>query len=230
MQLVMVSQFWLCITFWCVSARNIGCEAKTYYLLSYTLFFSGSEYDLFRSIYNIYNFKLFLQGFSYMSYLMLNIFLCVDLVLIIRNPFGSKEKRVKFYFITSHLVAIFAAILFLTTDAAASIFQLIMMFVYLFGAAMSIVYCFRRLRSTGLSHEVRTLVYRRHIYWIASFILTNAFLIYLNFMVILVGINQTDKYNDLLRADTAPTRFFRFLTNGQGFFIIVHMAVEPEFY
>ena len=66
--------------------------------------------------------KLVIQGFSYMSYLMLNLFLCVDLVLIIRNPFGSKERRVKFYYITSYSVGFFTAILFLTTDAAASFF------------------------------------------------------------------------------------------------------------
>ena len=230
MQLVMVSQFWLCITFWCISTHNIGCQWKTYYLLSATLNFSESQFNHFRAIYGIYQMKLVIQGFSYMSYLMLNLFLCVDLVLIIRNPFGSKERRVKFYYITSYSVGFFTAILFLTTDAAASFFQLLIMFIYLALAVLSIFFCIRRLKSTGLSNEIKALIYRRHIYWIVSFILANAFLIYLNLMVIMVGINKTDKYSGLLRAESWPASIFRFLANGQGFFIIIHMAVEPEFY
>ena len=149
-----------------------------------------------------------------MSYLMLNLFLCVDLVLIIRNPFGSKEKRVKFYYISSYSVGLFTAMLFVYSNVAASFFQLLVMFVYLVVAFTSIFFCIRRLKSTGLSNDIKALIYRRHIYWIVSFILTNAFIIYLNLMVIMVGFNNNDKYNDLIRADTWPTRFFRFLTNG----------------
>ena len=63
------------------------------------------------------------------------------------------------------------------------------MFIYLVTAVASIVYCFRSLRSTGLSKQTKTLIYRRHIYWIASFVLANVYLIYLNIMVIADSIN-----------------------------------------
>jgi len=51
---------------------------------------------------------------------MLNMFLCLDLVLVIRNPFGSKVKRTKFYYLISYLTSFFMALLFGLTDSAAS--------------------------------------------------------------------------------------------------------------
>jgi uncharacterized membrane protein YhaH (DUF805 family) len=149
-----------------------------------------------------------------MTYLMLNMFICLDLVLIIRNPFGSKDKRIKFYYLASYSMGIISALLFGSTDAIGSFFQVIVMFTYLGAAVASIFFCFRRLRSTGLSNEIKTLIYRRHIYWIVSFVLANAFLIYLNVMVLVVGLNQDNSFNNFINPDSIPTRIFRFLTNG----------------
>ena len=68
------------------------------------------------------------------------------------------------------------------------------MVAYLSMAIFSIVYCFYRLRSTGLSTEVKSLIYRRHIYWIITFVIANIYLMVLNFSVVLASFNpQKDK-------------------------------------
>jgi len=116
---------------------------------------------------------------------MLNLFLCIDLVLVIRNPFGSKEKRVKFYYFVSYSTGFLISLLFVTTDAVGSFFQLVVMFAYLITAFLSIFFCLKRLNSTALSKEIKVLIYRRHIYWILSFVLANCFLFYLNVLVLI---------------------------------------------
>ena len=152
-------------------------------------------------------------------------FLCLDLVLVIRNPFGSKVKRAKFYYLISYSISAIMALLFGLTDSVASYIQLILMFTYLFIAISSILYCVRRLSSTGLSDEIKALIYRRHIYWIVSFIVANTYLIFLNLVVVLVSANRTFHIN--LIDDNRALKFFAFFTNGQGFFIVFHVLVEP---
>lgn len=66
--------------------------------------------------------KLVLQGFSYGTYLMFNLCLCVDLVLLIRNPFGSKQNRLRAYNIISYSFGTINALLFLTTADVSSVF------------------------------------------------------------------------------------------------------------
>lgn len=66
--------------------------------------------------------KLVVQGFSYGTYLMFNLCLCVDLVLLIRNPFGSKQNRLRAYNIISYSFGTINAFLFLTTATLSSVF------------------------------------------------------------------------------------------------------------
>ena len=57
-----------------------------------------------------------------MNYLMLDLFLCVDLIKIIKNPFGSKENRVSRYIVYSLLIGLVNAVIFMKTNALGSIF------------------------------------------------------------------------------------------------------------
>ena len=41
-----------------------------------------------------------------MAYLLLNIFLCLDITFMIKGPFGSKEKRLKFYYAFTTIASI----------------------------------------------------------------------------------------------------------------------------
>lgn len=58
MELVMVSQFWCAITYWCISTSGLSCNWHTYDLLSLTLFYSKEPYTQFKAVYNIYKMKL----------------------------------------------------------------------------------------------------------------------------------------------------------------------------
>ena len=121
-----------------------------------------------------------------MNYLMLDLFLCLDLIKIIKNPFGSKEKRVSRYLIYSLLIGLFNAVIFMKTNALGSIFQVTVMAIYIIAAVWSIVFCVIRLINSGLSKEAQLLIRRRHLFWIVTFISTNGYLMYLNVLVIYV--------------------------------------------
>lgn len=84
---------------------------------------------------------------------MLNFFLCVDLIKIIRNPFGSKENRVTKYLIYSIVIGLLNAGTFLKTNSGGSIFQLLIMVIYLLAAIWSLIFCTYRLFYSGLSKE-----------------------------------------------------------------------------
>lgn len=119
-----------------------------------------------------------------MNYLLLNICLCLDLILVIRAPFKSKEKRVNFYYTASFILSLAYAMFFEYTSFASATYQLLVIFSYFIIAPSSIVYCIIRLNRSGLSKESRALIYTRHVYWIVGFLLTNAFIIYENTLTV----------------------------------------------
>lgn len=86
-----------------------------------------------------------------MNYLMMDIFICFDLISIIRNPFGSKEKRVTKYIIISLVMGLINSVIFMKTNALGSIFQVSVMAVYLMVSSWSILFCAYRLYYSGLS-------------------------------------------------------------------------------
>ena len=86
-----------------------------------------------------------------MNYLMLDMFLCFDLISIIRNPFGSKEKRVSKYVIISLFMGLVNAIIFMKTNALGSIFLVCVMGFYLIISSLSVLFCAYRLYYSGLS-------------------------------------------------------------------------------
>jgi len=86
-----------------------------------------------------------------MNYLMLDLFLCFDLISIIKNPFGSKEKRVSKYVIISLCMGLVNAIIFVKTNALGSIFLVSVMGSYLIISSWSILFCAYRLYYSGLS-------------------------------------------------------------------------------
>ncbi len=173
--------------------------------------------------------KLFLVGFSYTAYLMLNMFLLLDLVLVIRNPFGSKEKRVKLYYAVSYLVSFGMALFFTYTNVISAILQLILSFTYLIAAIVSIIFCFMRLKSTALSQEVKVLIYRRYIYWIVVFLISNIYLIFLNLEIVITGDEERGKGIKILK-DSHAGEILAFFTEAQGLFIIFHAIVEPKIF
>ena len=77
-----------------LSAPKLICYFKLDYLLQVTLFNQFDEADSIRVL-RTSNFNI-LQFFEYIS-LALNFFLCLDIVLTMRNPFYPHERRMKLY-------------------------------------------------------------------------------------------------------------------------------------
>lgn len=167
-----------------------------------------------------------------MNYLMLDLFLCFDLISIIRNPFGSKERRVSLYVVISLLVGLVNAIIFMKTNALGSIFLVSVMGCYLIVSTWSVLFCAYRLYYSGLSKQARSLVLKRHVFWIFSFILTNSYLMYLNVLVIYVQFTNTDLavFTRSAQHDDKIGIKYSYFYDGQGILILLHMFVEPGFY
>lgn len=92
-----------------------------------------------------------------MAYLLLNIFLCLDITLMIKGPFGSKEKRVKLYYTFTIIASIlfgFVVMFDIKTSHTRNISATIMLAVILLYIGISIysgLFCLIRLRNSGLS-------------------------------------------------------------------------------
>lgn len=88
------------------------CQFRVNELLSWTIYFSNDPYDVAKAtmlLANCCNF--FSLGFMSLS-ISLNTCLCLDLILMVRYPFGKKESRVPWYLTISCIIA-FAEALFL---------------------------------------------------------------------------------------------------------------------
>jgi hypothetical protein len=60
--------------------------------------------------------RLFLQDIFYNFYVISNVFLCIDLYLMMSRPFESKEKRYRYYFSTGFVFAFFCTLLYAAED------------------------------------------------------------------------------------------------------------------
>lgn len=117
----------------------------------------------------------------------LNACLAIDLILMIRNPFLSKEKRMSVFLWSSITLSItIGSATTITSDyeklqerfvpdwwVMGSIYVFIL--AYFIISIFSIVYAFKRLRKPGISKEVQSLVLKRHIISIIGFILSQLY-------------------------------------------------------
>ena len=94
---------------------------------------------------------------SYMAYLLLNIILCIDITLMIKGPFGSKEKRIKLYYTFTMIASVLfgVVVIFDIKTSNARNFSATIMFavilVYIGISIYSGLFCLIRLRNSGLS-------------------------------------------------------------------------------
>jgi len=121
-----------------------------------------------------------------MAYLLLNIFLCLDITFMIKGPFGSKEKRVKFYYTFTIITSILhGALVYIDIHSrkirnTSATVMLVVTLIYIGVSVYSGVFCLFRLLKSGLSKSTRQLIIQRHWFWICVFILSNAFFLYCN--------------------------------------------------
>lgn len=60
--------------------------------------------------------RLFFQDIFYNFYVISNVFLCIDLYLMMSRPFESKEKRYRYYFSIGFVFALFCTLLYVAED------------------------------------------------------------------------------------------------------------------
>jgi|LauGreDrversion4_2_1035121.scaffolds.fasta_scaffold469630_1 hypothetical protein len=92
-----------------------------------------------------------------MAYLLLNIFLCLDITFMIKGPFGSKEKRTKFYYAFTTIAMITHGVL-IYTDITDNSFRptsaratFVVTLIYVGVSVYSGIFCLLRLLKSGLS-------------------------------------------------------------------------------
>ena len=118
-------------------------------------------------------------------FLALNFFLCLDIVLTMRNPFYPHDRRMKNYLPMSILLAVFAFSVSLKRvnydhDEASdsqnmhqrALFSVTFLSVYIIFAVLSVAYVYRINTRDGMSSSVRKEFVTRHLMYVSAYILT----------------------------------------------------------
>ena len=85
---------------------NYICKFKQNQLLSWTVYFGVSDYDLARATTMLATSSDFFALSCVSIAISLNTFLCLDLILMVRFPFTKKEGRTAYYLAYSVLVSV----------------------------------------------------------------------------------------------------------------------------
>ena len=143
--------------------KQVICYFKLERLWEATYYFHGDEASTIVLLAQS-NFKV-LQFFEFVS-LALNLFLCLDIVLTMRNPFYPHERRMKFYLVFSLVLAAICFPLSLQRISAPSteekldkheraLFSVSFLTVYIIFAITSVAYAWRVNTRPGMSTSVR---------------------------------------------------------------------------
>jgi hypothetical protein len=109
-----------------------------------------------------------------------NVCICTDLVLMIKHPFASKQKRIIRYYIYSYSFGILAALetlYYSDRGTFLGFFQTLSFIVFMIMGAFSSIFAFSRLCKPGVSIEVRQLILKRHVAFILFFFICNIYLL-----------------------------------------------------
>lgn len=170
--------------------------------------------------------RLFLQLCTYYFYVAINMFLCVDLYLGMRDPFKKSGSRVQTYVITSFVVSLTLAMVLPFWADIMLWFCVVIGSVYAILAVLTTLYIIVRLYKSGLSAQVRSLILRRHLFWITVFCLSNSYIAYLVAEDLIASYNRPKKKTE----PTSTARMLQYIWECQGLFVFVHMAIEYELY
>ena len=148
-QMLLVMQFWV-------------CRLELNRIFAYTVYFKTDKYHVLKASNVLWTSCNFLSNFFYSASLMLNFWLCIDLILMIRNPFAPKEKRVMWYYFATIVWSLCQAYVFSTkvelntwqfwADDFLAGFGIVSLFV---AYIISTVYACRKLRGPGISKAIR---------------------------------------------------------------------------
>ena len=178
MPLIMTISFVGAATFYSYSVVSVMCKVKTYKVMAASFFFSwNNAYWDFISGVIIWRIGVFVSVFYLNAMIWLNWCLAIDLVYMIKYPFKPSTKRMYFFYGLTFLGS--AGIGFAnlaeydrnieTRNEILSTWLCFSSSIYVITALTSIVYSWVKLRSPGISQEVRKLVFIRHVMTILLF-------------------------------------------------------------
>ena len=128
----------------------------------------------------LYNSIQWIEFFGLYLSLCLNICLMIDLVLMIKFPFNSKDKRMTRYIVVSMISAVLVSS-FLVHSIVEN-FSINGFIVFVSGYCFLIVigiysstYAYKKLSKPGISSEIRSLVLKRHIIAVSLYIILNLY-------------------------------------------------------
>ena len=165
-------------TFYSYSVVSAMCEVKTYKVMAASFFFSwNNEYWDFISGVIIWRIGVFVSVFYLNAMIWLNWCLAIDLVYMIKYPFKPSTKRMYLFYGLTFLGSAglgFANLVAYDRDFAKrnkrlSTWLCLSSLIYIITALISIFYSWVKLRSPGISQEVRKLVFIRHVTTILLF-------------------------------------------------------------
>ena len=168
-----------------------------HYLFNWTVFFRSTECNAFGKDCNEQA-KLVLcnsnqtAGYTFfqMMSLSLNLFLCIDLILTLKEPFYPAKRRTKWYIFFSVFIAVLISFLgsrrldgacgntgdYENNDLAlSSTFLAIALSVYIMTALFSIIFAARMLSRPGVSSEIKGMYFRKHVLYVIVFIIVWSF-------------------------------------------------------
>ena len=192
------------------------CPLELYITFSKTVFFKTSDAEV-----NLHSLRILEFSTGFLSYALwtlsciLNIWLCWDLVFMIKFPFGRPKRRVRNYFISAMGGAIFAGSLLVydryhyDDPKGAAAFELALYLIFFLSAAISIIYAGVRLCKPGISAEVRKLIFKRHVTFISFYGFVNIYFLLNDFLFVLPRADTDDlgRYEGWL-TDTLKIIFF----------------------
>ena len=95
-----------CAMFSNMCLSSLTCPLDLYKMLSWTLFWSNSPNEYDHVLWYLVRLKGGIDALCWQLSLNLNFCLCLDLILMIKRPFVSKQTRLIKYFVYSTLVAV----------------------------------------------------------------------------------------------------------------------------
>ena len=202
-------------------------------IFAYTVWYNDDVYHQARATFILVYASIFASVLTIAMSQLLNAFICVDLILMVRYPFDSKEGRINKYVILSFVLAFIPAYLLAFSDYEYSMIKAgsIIWFSYICSLGLafisSVVYTWKKLSGPGFSKEARGMILRRHIVTSLVYILTN---FYLFISAYIMTFYSQDEYETFKPINTWWIKTLKIIFACQGFAIPLMRLAEPYFY
>jgi hypothetical protein len=215
------------------------CAWKIYEFFSHYVYFRTDWFAYQRSLWVINVSANYFSVFLIFMSIMLNACLAVDLILMLKHPFKSKEARIPLYLVSSIAVTVFITTAWLMTVYKSPVTStivpakwvlkcaILIIILQLLVSIYSVIYALWKLCKPGISKESRRLVLIRHILSIVFFNISQAYLIITLITWIFLHELQAAGFNVY---NNKWIGISKILFASQGIYLPILRLVEPFFF